>query len=741
MPEDPRKNFPTEMSFQDLHDIIEKAHIGIYTSTPQGRYIFVNPALAGIYGYATPEDLMVSITDIATQVYYDPADREEFKRLLETDGEVVNHECRMLRKDGTVFWVSMNARAVRDQNGNTPYYQGFTTDITERKLAEEELQNLNYEKSLVLENANEIIAFHDTELRLVWANNAYLRGISVVTETQSTLESVKGRKCYEAWGLQQGCSDCPVSLSIETGVPQQGELNPENQKHWPQIQGSWAIKAAPVRNAVGVVIGAIEIAEDITERKKAEEALAREKRLFKTIVDNIPVMITRYDPHMNMLYLNKEFNKIIGWKTEELQDIDLMEKVYPDPEYRREVMEYVEQAVQEWRELTLRTKSGGINFSEWSNIRLADGTQVGIGIDITQHKQAEEENRRIHSLLETAGRIARFGGWSVNLSDNKVYMSSQVAAMHEAPPDYTPTVEEAIAFYAPEWREKISEIFSRCATEGVPFDEELEILTFQNRRIWIRTTGEAIRDEAGVIRHVAGAFQDISQRKKVEEDLRASLEEKMVLLREIHHRVKNNLAILAALLEMQQEEVTDPAAAAVIRDLDTRIRSIALVHERLYQKGNLALIDFQDYLDSLLQDLRYSLAPGRDILCTARAQGISLGIDLALPCGMIINELVTNAIKYAFPDEKTNDGINRPEIYVEIQKDNGHYRIVVADNGVGFPGVLDLQTSQSFGLRLIRMIGTHQLGGKFELDRGKGTRITFIFKDRHKKKSLPEREY
>ena len=106
-----------EKTFQDPHDIIEKAPIGIFTATPQGRYIFANPALAGIYGYATPEDLMDSITDIEAQVYYDPADREEFKSFLETDGEVVNHESRLLRKDGKVFWVSRNARAVRDQNG------------------------------------------------------------------------------------------------------------------------------------------------------------------------------------------------------------------------------------------------------------------------------------------------------------------------------------------------------------------------------------------------------------------------------------------------------------------------------------------------------------------------------------------------------------------------------------------------------------------------------------------------
>jgi len=235
--------------------------------------------------------------------------------------------------------------------------------------------------------------------------------------------------------------------------------------------------------------------------------------------------------------------------------------------------------------------------------------------------------------------------------------------------------------------------------------------------------------------YILATVRDITERKKTSEALQASLEEKEILLREIHHRVKNNLAIISGLLEMQREDMKDPAASAVLSDLETRVRSIVLVHELLYQNINLARIDFQDYLDSLLQDLRYSMGSGRNIRCAARANGILLGIDLAIPCGMIINELVTNAIKYAFPEKKAYDGQDGPEISVEVRKEKGIYRVVVADNGVGFPDEIDLQTSQSFGLRLIRMIGTHQLGGKLELDRNPGTRVTLTFKTRNKESS------
>jgi PAS domain S-box-containing protein len=122
-----------EKTIQDPHDIIEKAPIGIFITTPQGRYTSANQALAVMLGYESPEELIASITDIATQAYVNPEDREEFMRLIQEHGEVVDHECRFKRKDGTEFWVSMNGRAVRDQNENTLYYQCFITDITERK--------------------------------------------------------------------------------------------------------------------------------------------------------------------------------------------------------------------------------------------------------------------------------------------------------------------------------------------------------------------------------------------------------------------------------------------------------------------------------------------------------------------------------------------------------------------------------------------------------------------------------
>lgn len=140
--------------------------------------------------------------------------------------------------------------------------------------------------------------------------------------------------------------------------------------------------------------------EEIAERLRSEEDLIKERIMLKTIIDNIPIMLTRYSPDTKMLYLNKEYENIIGWKTEEVQDIDLMKKVYPDPDYRQQATEHMQLANSEWREFKVKSKAGKIMDSEWSNIRLEDGTQIGIGIDITERKEAVEALKNSEEKLK-----------------------------------------------------------------------------------------------------------------------------------------------------------------------------------------------------------------------------------------------------------------------------------------------------------------------------------------------------
>jgi len=203
---------------------------------------------------------------------------------------------------------------------------------------------------------------------------------------------------------------------------------------------------------------------------------------------------------------------------------------------------------------------------------------------------------------------------------------------------------------------------------------------------------------------------DISERKRAEELLRSSLAEKTVLLKEVHHRVKNNLQIICALLELQSFSITDKQSLAYFRDSQDRIRSMALVHEQLYRSGNFASIDFADYMENLTACLFDSHVKdtGR-ISLEVNAEHVSLNIDLSIPCGMIINELVANALKHAFP------GGRKGRVVIGLNADKeGWITLTVADTGVGFPPGTDIVNAPTLGLQIVGML-VKQLKGEIEL--------------------------
>jgi len=223
---------------------------------------------------------------------------------------------------------------------------------------------------------------------------------------------------------------------------------------------------------------------------------------------------------------------------------------------------------------------------------------------------------------------------------------------------------------------------------------------------------------------------DITERKQAEAALQASLAEKAVLLREVHHRVKNNMAAIVGLFNLQCKAMTDPQARSLLTELSSRVQAMSLVHEKLYRSESLAKIDFQDYLQSLISSLRISFG-FPDLRCEIIAHGVEMPLDLAVPCGMIINELVTNALKYAFPRERPATESGEDCLQITMTYDNTIFTLSVADNGVGLPPDFDLNTTKTLGLTLVRMLGEHQLGGRFELDRMGGTRFTLTFSHRN----------
>jgi two-component sensor histidine kinase len=226
------------------------------------------------------------------------------------------------------------------------------------------------------------------------------------------------------------------------------------------------------------------------------------------------------------------------------------------------------------------------------------------------------------------------------------------------------------------------------------------------------------------------AQREIGERRWAEEQLRASLKEKEVLLQEIHHRVKNNLQIISSMLSLQSMYTGDEGSVAALRESQSRVRSMALIHERLYRSADLARIDFAEYMHSLMDHLYRSYGANPDtIAIRISADGVVMDTDMAIPCGLIVNELVSNALKHAFPPVgMDSDSSSRGEIQVIVQKgkDASETVLTVSDNGAGLPKGLDFRNVESLGLQLVNTL-VKQLDGTIELDRDGGTtfRITF----------------
>ncbi len=230
--------------------------------------------------------------------------------------------------------------------------------------------------------------------------------------------------------------------------------------------------------------------------------------------------------------------------------------------------------------------------------------------------------------------------------------------------------------------------------------------------------------------HAVGMVRDITQRKLSEKRILSSLEEKELLLQEIHHRVKNNLQVISSLLDLQLGYHDDTLLKNIFNEIKNRVKSMALVHEKLYLSKDLSKVDFHDYLTTLINNLyrSYSVNPAK-IRLELEIENVFLGIDTAIPCGLIVNELITNALKYAFPGERTGEVRVMLRRTDEGLKEEGEYELTVKDNGVGIPQEVDLNDTKTLGLYLVTTLVEHQLRGSINLKREGGTALYMSFRE------------
>jgi PAS domain S-box-containing protein len=265
--------------------------------------------------------------------------------------------------------------------------------------------------------------------------------------------------------------------------------------------------------------------------------------------------------------------------------------------------------------------------------------------------------------------------------------------------------------------------FQKVMGGGAPlYDTRYAIRPPGKGKVHLSVNAAPLFDQAGKAEAVVFALEDITSEVRSEERLRASLKEKEVLLREVHHRVKNNLQIVSSLLNLGSRGFREGAEMDALRECRHRIKSMSLLHETLYRSKDLTRIEFYNYVRKLVTELfqSYGVKPD-EVALRMEVEDVQMGIDTAIPAGMLINELVSNSLKHAFPAGR------KGEVLVQVgANEDGVVTIVVGDTGVGLPRWLDFRASESLGMQLVTTL-TEQLGGTIDLNRNKGTEFTIRF--------------
>ncbi|MBM4241555.1 MAG: PAS domain S-box protein [Euryarchaeota archaeon] len=591
-------------------------------------------------------------------------------------------------------------------------------NITELKQTERALKESEGRYRDLFENARDVIFTSDLKGKMTSINKA-------VVEYGFKKDEVIGKNVLKFVSKRYW----PRILKDITKVARGKLAEGETEINTPKGKRIVEYKANPIREGKRVVAFQT-ILRDITDSKKAEYELRTSEENYRRIVETANEGICAVNADLKITFVNKKMADMLGYSPKEMMGKILSDFMFeedlPDHEVR---MKKRVRGIFEQYELRLQRRDGGEVWTAVSASALMDEKGKFAGAfamfsDITERKKAEKALQERESffsdtlndmltfvaVLEPDGEIIFVNNTPLNLIGSKLE-DVRKKMFHD-------TYWWA---YSEEARKLIKKDIELCVS-GKTLIHEIQVQTLEGL-IWIEFSMHPIYDEEGKVKYLVPEGRDITERKKAEEQIKASLKEKEVLVQEIHHRVKNNLQIVSSLLNLQTRYVDDQESINVLQESQGRVKSMAIVHELLYQTRSLAEIDLSRYVPSLVSYLfdSYNVDPQR-IKLKMEMEDVLFNIDTAIPCGLIINELVSNSLKHAFPEGREG------EITIKLHDTDGKYMLTISDNGVGFPEDIDFQKTDTLGLQLVNNL-TSQIDGTIELDRSYGTEFKIIFKE------------
>lgn len=491
--------------------------------------------------------------------------------------------------------------------------------------------------------------------------------------------------------------------------------------------------AAPMLAADGGLRGVVLVFRDATAERAAEEArrlserMRERGRFFELSLDLVCIASSKG----YFLELNPAFSRTLGYASGELVARPILDFVHPD-DVRPTLHEFGRMTQ---GESTLgftnryRCKDGSYRWLQWRAARDEGGLMYATARDITEDlRKAEalrESEERWRILIEGARDYAIFmldarghvSSWNAGAERIMGFRAAEIVGRHIAA--FLTSDDPARSHPERELTKALEH--GRCEEEGWRVRKD-------GSRFWANVVLAPLRDDQGQLRGYVKVMRDFTERQKAraqlearEASLEASLKDRELLLQEVHHRVKNNLQIIASLVSMQIRVVSDGPSRIALEECKTRVQAIALIHEQLYQSRDFASIPFSTYVRSLAANVFHAMGVSpASIRLELQIDPVSLTVDKAIPCGLILNELITNALKHAFPNER------RGSLRVALRGGAEAVSLSVSDDGVGIAEDFDLERSKSLGMQLVATL-VDQLDGRLSIARAGGTAFDVTF--------------
>lgn len=690
------------------------ANLGSWELDLQTQQLICSEEVFRIFG-GNPESGTFSYNEMLNRIHPDDRDRRDFVLLQAMEqGQPYEIEYRFYRADGSSGYLLSRGEFILDINRQPCQLIGTILDISKRKQTEEQLRNLSDRLTLALKSANIGIWDWDLIHEADWDDRMY---------ELYDLQRSDAFPVYQDWLNRLHPDDRAVAeTSFQDAVLGIKEFDTEFRIIL--ADGSIRfIKASALvqRNEQGEPQRMVGINYNITDRKQAEVALQESEHRYATLTEAAPVAIFRLDTASNCIYVNERWSLMTGRPTAAALGKGWLENIHleycdrllmdcSDPfETRCKLHETCRQEVRYLR------PDGCIS---WFYMQIVpennpSGTLIGyIGTltDITIRKEIESEVNHHRDLREAIFNESADALFLVDNNNHLIFDCNRRAvelfevSNKEELINIQGNTLQRYQFTTEELDEIIQEVNQKSS-----WSREIQYVTRKGNFFWGNLATKQIIVAGKTINLVR--LSDISERKKAVEQIQRSLEEKETLLKEIHHRVKNNLQIISSLLRMQSRRSDDETTLSMFKESQDRVQSMALIHEQLYQSADIYQINFDNYIKSLINSLFRSYGVSqKNIVLNIETNGIKFPLDTAIPCGLIINELVSNCLKYAFPEQEKGN----ITIYLE-QSSEKQLSLVVKDNGIGIPETLDWENSKSLGLRIVKNL-VRQLKGNIILE-------------------------